>query len=75
MRSRAPSYGRAPKEGMFLSKAGDMVVDYLNELYPDQVRKKGTINLYEQGPDYMKLGYMVHMGSIINKRYLDIIKD
>jgi hypothetical protein len=45
MRQNAYKYGWEDKQGMYLSKAGDMVVDYLNSKYPDQGRKKQSINI------------------------------
>ncbi len=74
MRETAPSYWRAPKEGMLLSKAGDMVVDYLNSLHPDQGWTKLAISLYDEGENYMKKGYMLQVGSIVNSKYFGFTK-
>ncbi len=69
MRETAPKYGRAPKEGMLLSKAGDMVVDYLNNQYPWEGWTKKAISLYDEGDEYMNKGYMLQVGSMVNSKY------
>lgn len=74
MRDTASNYGRLPKEWMLLSKAGDMIVDYLNKLYPDQGWNKLAISLYDEGEDYMKKGYMLQVGSIVNSKYFGFTK-
>jgi hypothetical protein len=45
MRVTAPSYGW-DHNGMYTSRAGDMVVEYLNNKYPDQNWVKETIQNY-----------------------------
>lgn len=75
MRETAPKYGRVDKEGMYLSKAGDMVIDYLNKKYPWQGRKKQSINIVNEWETYMNMWYMLHMGSKINKKYTSDIQD
>lgn len=75
MRETAPKYGRVDKEGMYLSKAWDMVDDYLNTKYPWQGRKKQSINIVTEWATYMDMWYMLHMGSKINKKYTSDIQD
>lgn len=74
MRDTAPSYGRTDKVGMYLSRAGDMVVDYLNVKHPDQKRVKMAISIGDS-VDYMKTGYMVQFGSKVNVKYRKDIDD
>lgn len=75
MRVTAPSYWWTPKNGMYLSKAGDMVVDYLNTLHPWQWWTKLEVNTIEEWLHYMNLWYCLHMWSQINKVYTDDIQD
>ena len=75
MRIHAPDYGWVNHEWMYLSRAGDMVVDYLNKKYPTQWRKKLAINTIDEGKIYMDMWYMIHIGSKINKGYTGDIQD
>lgn len=74
MRDTAPSYGRTDKVGMYLSRAGDMVVDYLNKKHPEQKRVKLPVPIADSA-DYMKSGYMVQFGSKVNIKYRKDIDD
>ena len=77
MRTTAPSYGRVDKRGMQLSKAWDMVIDYLNKKYPQQGRYKEQIPNY-QGTlleEAIMQWYCVQMWSPINAAYTKEIKD
>ena len=63
---------------MYTSKAGDMVVDYLNKLYPDQNWYKETLNTYDsvnQIIELLKAGWMIHFSSQINQVYTNSILD
>ncbi len=75
MRNNAGRYGREDWVGMYLSKAGDMVVDYLNTKYPDQWWVKLAIDIVVDWKYYMDIGYLLHMGSKINKAYANDILD
>lgn len=78
MRKTAPLYWRKAWFGMELSKAGDMVVDYLNRKYPWQWRTKEQIRNYDD-KDILKSiiheWYCVQMWSPINSVYMIEIKD
>lgn len=75
MRENASRYGYVSWEWMYLSKAGDMVVDYLNIKYPTQWRIKKPIDIVDEWMYYMDMWYMLHMGSKINKTYTNDILD
>lgn len=75
MRIHAPDYWRVNEEWMYLSKAGDMVVDYLNKKFPEQWWKKLAINTIDEWKWYMDMWYMIHIGSKINKWYTGDIQD
>lgn len=68
-RDNAYLYGRAPETWMLLSKAGDMVVDYLNKLSPSEGWTKLAISLYDEWDDYMKKWYILQVWSIVNSKY------
>lgn len=75
MRTMAPSYWRVEGEGMYLSRAGDMVVDYLNKQYPDQAWVKRTVSVNTQETDDLRSKWwMIHMWSYINQSYNSQIK-
>lgn len=74
MRDTAPSYGRVNHAGMYLSRAGDMVVDYLNKKHPDQHWVKMAVAIGDS-VSYMKNGYMVQFGSKVNLKYRYDIND
>lgn len=78
IRAKAPSYWYKDYIWMYTSKAGDMVVDYLNKLYPDQNWYKDTLNTYDsvnQIIELLKAGWMVHFSSQINQVYTNSILD
>lgn len=76
-RKTAPSYWWT-SIGMELSRAGDMVVDYLNRKYPWQGRVKEQIRNYTETDklyQVIKDRYNVQMWSNINPTYTTEIKD
>ncbi len=58
-----------------MSRAGDMIIQRLNQKYPQMGWKKQSINLYEDGEYYMEKGYILHIGSIVNNGYFQEIQD
>lgn len=75
MRQTAPSYGWVEGEGMYLSRAGDMVVDYLNKEFPDQAWVKWTVSVNTTETDQLREKWrMIHMWSYINQSYSTQIK-
>lgn len=78
IRAKAPSYWFKDWVGMYTSKAGDMVVDYLNKLHPEHNWIKETFNTYESANqiiELMKKWWMIHFSSQINQVYTNTILD
>lgn len=75
MRTTAPSYGWTKESGMYLSKARDMVLDYLNKLYPDQGWTSLVVSPNDPSiMDFLKMGYLIHIGSFVDPEYTKQIK-
>lgn len=52
-----------------------MIIQRLNQKYPQMGWKKKAINLYTEGEDYLDMGYIIHIGSIVNNGYFSEIQD
>lgn len=68
LRDAAPSYWWQWPPWMYLSRAWDMVVDYLNTKYPDQKRVKLSVSLSD-AMGYLGKWYCVQFGSTVNLQY------
>lgn len=76
-REKAPSYWRKEWVWMFTSKAGDMIVARLNIKFPEQRWIKEAIYTYwdEDIKELLKTRWMLHMWSLINKKYISDSQD
>lgn len=76
-RSNAANYWWINRYWMYTSKAWDMIVDRFNTKFPDQNWVKESINTYgsEDIIELLKSRWMLHMSSMINKRYTNDSQD
>lgn len=73
MRKMLPSYWRTVKDGMYLTKAWDLVVDYLASIW--EKRKKVALQTYTRDLyDYLDMWYSLWFGSKIGAVYTKDIK-
>jgi hypothetical protein len=76
-RDSAPSYWWSAGSWMYTSKAWDMIVKRLNMKFPEQRWVKESIDTYwsEDILGLLKVRWMLHMWSLINKKYLQDSQD
>lgn len=69
-RANAPRYWYVHEQWMFTSRAGDMVVERLNQKFPEQKWIKEAIQFYENDiVALIKQWRVLHMGSQVNEIY------